>query len=100
MYFILSFKIMYLKARGWAVRLEYVAWIDNNNKMYSGWVHHVYQFQRDITKWNKFYINFYKQCSELPGSTHSETALLINFVTISFLRRFTVMHGVRELAWK
>jgi len=34
------------------------------------------------------------------GSTHTETALLISFVTISFLGRTTVIHGFRELAYK
>ena len=63
MHFILSFNIMYLKARGWAVQPKYVAWIDNNNKIYIS-------FNVIITQWDKFYQHFYKQCSELSGSTH------------------------------
>jgi hypothetical protein len=40
-------------------------------------------------------INCTNNCSELSGSTHIEMALLINFVTISFLRRITLINGVR-----
>jgi hypothetical protein len=60
-YFILSFKVMYLNACWWSVRPKPVAYIDETINICCGWLHHVCQFwyntpQRDdFHKENPYY---------------------------------------------